>query len=99
MTVDDRAGGLREGKDARRMLHRLEAARDLRLLRGHALDREGRICVAAQLLAEAEQPPIEFFVPRAAGCAPVEVRVTAPRGPQARELAIAEVTAAEAFKK
>jgi hypothetical protein len=99
VAVDDGAGGLRKGKHARGMLHRFQPARDLRLLRGHALDRECRIRVTAQLFADAEHPAIELFEPGATGGALVEVRMATPRGPQARELAIAKMAAAEAFKK
>jgi hypothetical protein len=81
------------------VFHGFQAAGDLRLLRGEALDRKCRLRLDTQPVANAQDPPVEFPEAGAARRAAVEVRMAAPGRPQARKLAIVEMTAAEAFKK
>jgi hypothetical protein len=81
------------------MFHRFEAAYDLRLLRRQAVHWKRRLRVLTELVSNAEQPAIEFFQSCTTGGTSVEMRVSAARGPQPREVAIVEMTAPKAFKK
>jgi hypothetical protein len=81
------------------MFHRFEASYDLRLLGRQAVHWKRRLCVLTELVANAEQPAIELFKAGTTGGTSVEMRVSAARGPEPREVVIVEMTATEAFKK
>jgi hypothetical protein len=97
--ADHCAGGLGKGEDARGAVERLEAARDLALLRREPFGRHGAVGLHADFRAETHNPAIELFEAGAATGATVEVRVFAAGRPEARELTVVQVTPAKALKK
>jgi hypothetical protein len=99
MAADDGASRLRERDDAGRPLEQFEAAGDLRLLDRQAIGREGGIGFGAQLVADVVQPDLEPGGTVAAVGAALEVRMRLARRPQARDLGIVQMTAAQAIKK
>jgi hypothetical protein len=100
MAADDGAGGFRERENASRPLERFEPARNLRLLEGKTLGREGLVGFGAELVADTHDPAVEFLEPRAAGRTSVEMRMAPSRRPQTRELLVVQVTAtSKTFKK
>jgi hypothetical protein len=99
VAVDDGTRGFGKAQHARGMFHGFEATHDLHLLCGEAVHWERRLCVLAELVANPEQPAIELFEAGTTGGTSVEMRVAAAGGPESREVAIVEMTAADAFKK
>jgi hypothetical protein len=101
--VDDGAGGLREGDDARGPLERFQPPRDLRLLQREPLTGERLVGFIAQLGAKAGDPAFEFRVTRAARGAVRQMRVYLSvgfrRSPLARELRVVQMTPPETLKK
>jgi hypothetical protein len=99
MAADDGTGGLRERDHAGRTFEQFEPSRDLRVLHRKALGRERFVGFGAQFVADAVQPGFEPGGTIAAVRAGLEVRMRLARSPQARDLRIVEMTAAETVKK